>query len=282
MSTAVANDRPTHAGVTFSRVLVGVDGSEEALGAARQAATLAEGPLTLLAVYDVPAFVAATGAGIPVYLDDEAQRRAAVDALDQGRRAVSAYEQVAGEVVRGCPWEALIGEAERNRDTVVVVGSHGTGRARGILVGSTATELVHKSPCSVLVARQTARVPQRIVVGVDGSAESARAYAVARGLAERFGSHFRPLVDEVDEGVDLERVRAIAGDGVKETLRGPVRALVGASGIVDLVVVGSRGLHGLKALGSVSERVAHQALCSVLVVREAPWQQVEKPEVHGE
>lgn len=61
----------------------------------------------------------------------------------------------------------------------------------------------------------------------------------------------------------------------------PVRALVGASGIVDLVVVGSRGLHGLKALGSVSERVAHEAEGSVLVVREAPWQGAEEPEVNG-
>jgi len=36
------------------------------------------------------------------------------------------------------------------------------------------------------------------------------------------------------------------------------------------------------ALGSVSERVAHQALCSVLVVREAPWQRAEEREVAGE
>jgi nucleotide-binding universal stress UspA family protein len=34
----------------------------------------------------------------------------------------------------------------------------------------------------------------------------------------------------------------------------------------DILVVGSRGLHGLKSLGSISERVAHQAACSVLVV----------------
>jgi nucleotide-binding universal stress UspA family protein len=27
----------------------------------------------------------------------------------------------------------------------------------------------------------------------------------------------------------------------------------------DLLVIGSRGLHGIAALGSVSERVAHQA-----------------------
>lgn len=42
----------------------------------------------------------------------------------------------------------------------------------------------------------------------------------------------------------------------------------------DLVVVGSRGLHGLRALGSVSERVAHTASCSALVVREPVWQRI--------
>ena len=38
---------------------------------------------------------------------------------------------------------------------------------------------------------------------------------------------------------------------------------------VSLVAVGSRGLTGLRALGSVSERVAHRARCSVLVARPA-------------
>jgi nucleotide-binding universal stress UspA family protein len=36
----------------------------------------------------------------------------------------------------------------------------------------------------------------------------------------------------------------------------------------DLLVLGSRGLHGLAALASVSERVAKRAFCSVLVVRD--------------
>jgi nucleotide-binding universal stress UspA family protein len=34
-----------------------------------------------------------------------------------------------------------------------------------------------------------------------------------------------------------------------------------------LVVVGSRGLNGARALSSVSERVAHEAPCSVLIAR---------------
>jgi Universal stress protein family len=48
----------------------------------------------------------------------------------------------------------------------------------------------------------------------------------------------------------------------------PVEVLLAAADSADLVVLGSRGLHGLPALGSVSERVAHRATCSVLVVRE--------------
>ena len=47
----------------------------------------------------------------------------------------------------------------------------------------------------------------------------------------------------------------------------PVSALLEAAETADLVVVGSRGLHGVKALGSVSERIAHRAKTSVLVVR---------------
>ena len=60
-----------------------------------------------------------------------------------------------------------------------------------------------------------------------------------------------------------------------ETMHEPVRGLVGASGTVDLVVVGSRGSHGLKAPGSAKERVAQLPLSSVLVVREAPWQRAK-------
>lgn len=40
-----------------------------------------------------------------------------------------------------------------------------------------------------------------------------------------------------------------------------------ASYHTDRVGLGNRGLHGVRALGSVSERVAHRASCSVLVVR---------------
>lgn len=52
----------------------------------------------------------------------------------------------------------------------------------------------------------------------------------------------------------------------------PERTLVAAAERegIDLMVVGHRGIHGVRRmLGSVSERVAHHAPCSVMVVRNA-------------
>jgi nucleotide-binding universal stress UspA family protein len=109
--------------------------------------------------------------------------------------------------------------------------------------------------------------PRAVVVGVDGSAGSAAAVAVARSVAERFGGTVRALASVKDD-VDAEAARAIAPDLDEQPGRA-VEALAAASEAADLVVVGSRGRRGLKALGSVSERVAHQARSSVLVVRSA-------------
>jgi nucleotide-binding universal stress UspA family protein len=104
--------------------------------------------------------------------------------------------------------------------------------------------------------------------GVDGSPEAAAAASTARELADRFGSSLR-FVAAVRDEVDLDVAREIAPD-LEELPGGAVEELHVLSELADLVVVGSRGLKGVRALGSVSERVAHDALCSVLVVRGAP------------
>jgi nucleotide-binding universal stress UspA family protein len=259
----------------FSRVLVGIDGSEQSREAAREAAILVDGELTLFASYDVsPAIVGGTGTNVPDYFDEDLQRQAATDALQRAREEV-AEAAPTGKVVRGRPADALISEVERERDTLLVVGSHGLGRLAGFVIGSTATEVIHKAPCSVLVARRrndSDEFPNKVVVGVDGSPESATAYAVARELAERFDAELWPVVAHGGKAVDRRRVDLIVGRQREELPDEPVGALVAAAASADLLVVGSRGLHGLRALGSVSERVAHQARSSVLVVRGPPSQ----------
>jgi nucleotide-binding universal stress UspA family protein len=259
----------------FSRVLVGIDGSEESREAARQAAILADGELTLLASYDVaPAIVGGTGTHVPAYMDEDLQREAATASLGRARNDV-AMASPTGKIVRGRAASALISEVEREQQTLLVVGSHGLGRLAGFVIGSTATEVIHKAPCSVLVARKRSKsdgFPNKVVVGVDGSPESAAAYAVARRLSERFNAELWPVVAGGGKSVDRRLVDLIIDGRREESPDEPVAALVAAAADADLLVVGSRGLHGLKALGSVSERVAHQAHSSVLVVRDPAWQ----------
>jgi nucleotide-binding universal stress UspA family protein len=262
----------------FSRVLVGIDGSEESREAARQAALLVDGELTLLATYDVaPAIVAGTGTEVPGYYDEDVQRDAATNALWRGYEDVEIASPTR-KIARGRPADALISEVDRERDTLLVVGSHGHGRLAGFVMGSTATEVIHKAPCSVLVARRSEsdEFPNKVIVGVDGSPESAAAYAVARRLSERFDADLWPVVAHGGKAVDRRLVDLIVDDRREELPDEPVAALVAAGAGADLLVVGSRGLHGLRALGSVSERVAHEAHSSVLVVRRPPWEGVSE------
>ncbi|MSO44651.1 MAG: universal stress protein [Thermoleophilia bacterium] len=46
-----------------------------------------------------------------------------------------------------------------------------------------------------------------------------------------------------------------------------VDAIASVGEYVDLLILGARGRSGIRALGSVSERVAHRVPSSVLVVR---------------
>lgn len=232
----------------FSRVLVGVDGSTEALEAVRQAARLrsTETGLALLAAWENPPPRIA-GFGTPVYSRGDESRLGAEQAVTACLETLD-LDELPASVVRASASKALISEVERRHHTLVAVGAYAHGRVAGIAAGSTATELLHNSPCSVLVARSAGPLfPSRICLGDDGSPEAALARAAAEYLAHRFGT-------------DLRSISARSGTS-------PVGALVRAGADADLLVVGSRGLHGLRALGSVSERVAHEASCSVLVVR---------------
>jgi nucleotide-binding universal stress UspA family protein len=265
-TTSLVTDQDrTH---VFDRVLVGIDASEASGEAARQAAVLAEhhGNLKLVGVFPPPRRL---GLDPEDEFDPDDTRATIEGAVAATSDAISSVATPVATVRCGYAWKALIEEAERETGTLIVVGSHGQKRLEGILTGSTATELVHKAPCSVLVARRAStRFPERVVVGLDGSSPSARAYAAARRVAARFGSVLRPVVALGGEPVDLPAIEALT-DGRYEKLQGkPVGALVAASADADLLVVGSRFLHGMRALGSVSERVAHRARCSTLVIRE--------------
>jgi nucleotide-binding universal stress UspA family protein len=87
-------------------------------------------------------------------------------------------------------------------------------------------------------------------------------------LAARFDAELRAIVGTQGARVDLDAVRRIA-PGCEEHEAQALDLLELTSETVDLIVVGSRGLRGVRALGSLSERIAHEAHCSVLVVRSS-------------
>ena len=63
----------------------------------------------------------------------------------------------------------------------------------------------------------------------------------------------------------------VVGDRVslRIDLGRPLKLILATAALerTSLIVVGSRHLSGVRALGSVSERLVHEARCSILVVR---------------
>lgn len=265
MSTATTHSplAPAASSV-FARVIAGVDGSQPGYEAVRQAARLvaADGWLEVFtAVYLVEANLAGWSA-----------TRISCELLQEGGDVIGKAIEIAGprakpRLINGPPLQSLMRELTEKDATLVVVGTHGHSRLSEIMIGGVAGELLHNASCSICIARPPAAdalFPRAIVVGVDGSAESEGAVAAAHYLADRFAAPLKLVTALGGKDVDRNRAHAL---GAIEVEGHPVKALVGASKDADILVVGSRGLHGIKALGSVSERVAHQASCSVLVVR---------------
>jgi nucleotide-binding universal stress UspA family protein len=143
-------------------------------------------------------------------------------------------------------------------------------------------------------------MPRSIVVGTDGSApadeavrqatdlaghEGARlhlvtAYPDPQMLRERMtgGAHTETVdLREVADGLLKRAARDALANGVdvethvREGDPADVIIDVANEQHADLIVVGSRGLTGIKRylLGSVSTKVSHHAPCSVMIVRAA-------------
>jgi nucleotide-binding universal stress UspA family protein len=254
----------------FARILVGVDGTDWGFEALRQALVLAseENPVVraVTALDTAPAIHTGLGAGhFAELLAEEAD-----EARDAAESIMGSGKRFSARVMRGNPVAVLRREREELRATLVALGGRRSSRFLGIMLGDTGTELVHDAACSVLLAcpaDNRSWRPRKIVVGFDGSP-----YALAAlRAAEEIGGAFGGTVEVVTAtgGKAIEHDAAWTERVANWDPAHPVAALVERSRSVDLVVVGSRGVHGIRTIGSVSERVAHQAHCTALVVHEA-------------
>jgi nucleotide-binding universal stress UspA family protein len=143
-------------------------------------------------------------------------------------------------------------------------------------------------------------MPRSIVVGTDGSAPADEAVRQATDLAGHEGARLHLVTAYPDpqmlrermtggahtETVDLREVadallKRAARDALAKGVDVETHVREGDPADViidianeqhaDLIVVGSRGLTGIKRylLGSVSTKVSHHAPCSVMIVRAA-------------
>lgn len=173
-------------------------------------------------------------------------------------------------VVQGDAKNVLRHTCVEHDATLLALGGRNSSRFLGIMAGETATTFLHEGTVSVLLARvQWGQKwkPNRVVVGVDGSEASLAALSVADDLAARLGSTVK--VESATGGKVVDRDGSWAARVEAWDPGHPVVALLDRSLGADLLIVGSRGLHGVRALGSVSERVAHRAVCSTLVIHPA-------------
>jgi len=269
-----------------TRILAGTDGSERANESVRQASRLA---------------AAARANLILAYVIDSG-RRHDDDVQDVAARTLEAASAIArtldvepeSRILSGDPGKTLVEHAEQDGIDLLCVGPD-AGLLGGVIrVGRIAAHVLREARCSVLVARPAGPdFPERIGCAVDGSEGSRDTALAAAALAAATDAELRLVhVVPVFRGANSEwtldpdeesppelepSVIAAASLGVtpiREMAMGrPERALVTVAGRdgTDLMVVGHRGVHGVRRvlLGSVSEHVAHHAPCSVIVVRTA-------------
>jgi nucleotide-binding universal stress UspA family protein len=287
----------THGGGPFP-VVAGIDGSNEALAAARFAldeARRRSAPLHLVTVLSWPydgLTTAPRGSDVPALVRASGQEvtQRAVDALADASSDV----EVTTSVVDGHPVTVLREASESAQ--LMVLGSRGVGGIAGLLLGSTATRVVSHARCPVVVLPDEAAVlvdgRRSVVVGVEGRHGDDEVLAFAFNEADGRRSDLvavhaweevvldtslrtvNPLIDWAGVVTDEERVlaEALAGWRDKEPdvpVREVVvrdraaRALVGASMTAEMLVVGHRER---RAPGSTVHGVLNRASCPVAVV----------------
>jgi len=270
-------------------IVVGYDGSPDAdvaLKWAAAAAALEDLPVLAVMVDQVDA---SPWGGLLWEPDEDLVPRAERILEDAG--AGGSVKRLSGVIV-----PALL-EAAREA-SLLVVGSQGHGRGGEVLIGSVSQHLARQAPCPVVVVREPAHASAtRIVVGIDGSGDSAAALEFACRRAELTGEDVvavhgwktgtllsgrdGQLPHDIGQKIEeKERLLAESVAGaraahpdvtlIQEAIPvPPVQVLVDASAGASLVVTGSRGRGAFAGmlLGSVSHEVIHRALCPVAVVR---------------
>lgn len=139
----------------FSKILVGVDGSDcarRAFASAVDMAKVAGANLLVLCVVQPPMAMGQrkeTAARFVGILGREAKLILADYAQEADRKGVKAETMLA----KGHPAKIILYTARAEKADLVVVGSRGLGGVKGLFLGSVSSTVVHNSKVPVLVAK---------------------------------------------------------------------------------------------------------------------------------
>lgn len=283
-------------------VLVGVDGSEQSVSAARWAqreASLRGEPLTLLTAYSIPAYWGYNADAGGAVLDDSRLREGVQVLLDEVAGKLDP-EGVRPELrVEVGDAAGVLVDLSRSA-SLLVSGSRGRGGFLGRMLGSVASALPGHAHCPVAIipagveaSRAGDGVP--VAVGVDGS-EQGRAAALVAAEEARIrraplklvcavppvGANAAWLAVSLDEAARERELRERLDAGaawigsefpglevVTELVDGtPVDVMREQTATARLTVVGTRGLGGFAGaiVGSTSRGVTDHARGPVMVV----------------
>lgn len=137
-------------------ILVGVDASESSVGAltwAMREGALRGDPVEVLGAWSYLDQTAISGQDFNPAFDDAAAVSAIEAIVERVRGTDSALADVEtrATAVNDLPARALLNAAEQA--DLVVVGARGVGGFKGLLLGSVSQQVVHHSPCPVVVVR---------------------------------------------------------------------------------------------------------------------------------
>jgi len=146
------------------KAIIATDGSDFAIAAARRATELLDGStqLTVLTVVPPPVVPAAAPVAGMETVGPLATPEATVELdaalTEEGqhaleRTATALPGDVQRQLVHGEPGAEICRVAEEGGFDVIVIGSHGAGFVKRVLVGSVSHHVIQHSPCPVLVVR---------------------------------------------------------------------------------------------------------------------------------